>query len=299
MPRSWSQRCVGRLALPCALTLHILSQADTAKEDDICRLDFPLEPSDSSVSSESGIGTAEAIEWEDLVEQLVYKKGGISGYMTLPEEELANLNVNFTESGDRRCKPATFGELDSVKIFKNEGFHLGEEDYFMDLGSGVGKAVIHASLLFNASVSVGVELSEARFRESCRALARLEAILRSASCGDRCRERIRRPGRIEMRRANVLDTDLSNVTAIMMYSNCFPTEVQTQLQRKLILEPPLGARVQTLDTTGWDKLLALEGRTLELARGIGMLMYTVETVTPGSMQDIELQLRQSDHSEEL
>eukprot|EP00747_Dinoflagellata_sp_TGD_P049794 gnl/TRDRNA2_/TRDRNA2_146397_c0_seq2.p1 gnl/TRDRNA2_/TRDRNA2_146397_c0~~gnl/TRDRNA2_/TRDRNA2_146397_c0_seq2.p1 ORF type:complete len:313 (+),score=68.01 gnl/TRDRNA2_/TRDRNA2_146397_c0_seq2:43-981(+) len=302
---SSGQSWFGRWIRALTLVHYVVSPVDSAK-DDVCHLEFPLQFPDSAPSE-----SADIFNWEELVEDMVYKKGDITGYMQLPAEELEDLNKNFSEGGDRACKPATFGELDSVKIFKNPGFHLSDGDYFMDLGSGVGKAVIHASLMFNASLSVGVELSEGRFRESCRALTRLEEILRSASCSELCRQRVRRPGRIEMRKANVLDVDLSNVTAVMMYSNCFPTVVQEPLQRKLLTELPLGARVQTLDTTGWDKRLVIEGRTLELQRGIGMLVYNVETVRnsqeqprasisskTASLLELEMQRRKMDKKAE-
>merc|ERR1712039_1141079 len=118
-------------------------------------------------------------------------------------------------------------------------------------GSGVGESVIGAVLAFNVTRGIGVELSDVRFTRSCEALARLRKILGSDACGPECIERLGRPGQIDFLHANILDVDLSTVTAVTMYSTCFPPDLQRELQRKLLRELPLGARVHATDNSGW------------------------------------------------
>ena len=51
-----------------------------------------------------------------------------------------------------------------------------------------------------------------------------------------------------------------------------------ELQQKLLLELPLGARVIPTEAFGWDPRLILNGRTLKLAREASLpgLLYHVE-----------------------
>eukprot|EP00747_Dinoflagellata_sp_TGD_P202891 gnl/TRDRNA2_/TRDRNA2_76478_c0_seq2.p1 gnl/TRDRNA2_/TRDRNA2_76478_c0~~gnl/TRDRNA2_/TRDRNA2_76478_c0_seq2.p1 ORF type:complete len:276 (+),score=42.70 gnl/TRDRNA2_/TRDRNA2_76478_c0_seq2:2-829(+) len=265
-----------------ALLCNAISQLDETQGGDSCHLDFPLQPS-GSISPELAAGVADTLsdEWKRLLHSDIYKSNRISGYKDLPDEELQELDINSSET---ICKPSTFGEIDGKTVFEHPEFHLGEGDHFMDLGSGVGKQVIGAALFFNASRSVGIELSEERFRASCRALKVLESLIKSASCGRRCHERVQRPGRIEMRRANILDVDLSNVTAVTVYNTCFPQSVIDELQHKLLLELPLGARVK-IEDKNWKKTLVLEGRTL---RRVAFLLDKVEMVEPGPLNRPEL-----------
>lgn len=275
---SLSPACGIIIATLAGLVLQL--DAVSLSEDASCRFDLPLaERSNAPRATSSPAG-----DWKQFRAELY--KDGLSGYKEIPEEELTLLNANH--SAQRGCRPSTFGELDAERIFRTPAFALGADDVLADLGSGVGQAVISGVLFFNASRGLGIELSKGRFERSCAALERLGSVLQSEMCGEQCRARAAKPGRIEMWNANLLEIDLSEVTAVMMYANCFPEALQGELQRKLLLELPLGARVHTTDNLGWDKRLVLNGRTLSLIPRVGMLLYRVEEAPPEEMDDMKV-----------
>ncbi|CAK0870994.1 unnamed protein product [Prorocentrum cordatum] len=139
---------------------------------------------------------------------------------------------------------------------------MGDDDVLVDLGGGVGKSVVGGVMIFNASQGFSVELSESRFARACRALERLEGAAASRACGRACRERAGRPGLIEMAHGDLMDFDLSAATVVLAFSTCYPLDFQARLQRKLLRELRLGARVYAPQHKGWDEGLVLGGRSL-------------------------------------
>lgn len=215
-------------------------------------------------------------EWKRLIEAELYKKAGIHGYVyeTSADAGIEALDSNHT--GSKGCRPSTYGELDHVRIFEHPSFALRQGDILMDLGSGVGKSVIGAALFYGASPAIGIELSDMRFKRACQALSGLEKALQTEACGVLCKRGVAMHGEVQMLHANVLEVEFWNVTAVTMYANCFPPELQLELQHKLLRQLPLGARVHTTDNSGWDKQLVLEGRTFALIPRAGMVLYRVE-----------------------
>jgi len=94
---------------------------------------------------------------------------GISGYL-LGEEEKQH-QQDITAVGNSSY---TYGEIlpDSLSHFAHE-FGVNPDSIFMDIGAGVGKAVLQMALEFGVRRSFGLEISKDRFTGSKQAMARL------------------------------------------------------------------------------------------------------------------------------
>merc|ERR1711953_1053480 len=97
---------------------------------------------------------------------------------------------------------------------------------------------------------------------SCEALARLTEAIRSPACGSRCRSRAKRIGRIEMINANILSVDISRASAVLLFSTCYPADMQLMLQRKILHELRPGTRVYAPGDKWWNQSLTYSGRRL-------------------------------------
>ena len=89
----------------------------------------------------------------------------LSGGFSIPKEEEAFIRQN---KGNPLYGEITFASMD--KLLKK--FKFKDDDYFYDLGSGVGKFIIYASLNSNIKKAVGVELSKSRHEEASTAFNR-------------------------------------------------------------------------------------------------------------------------------
>lgn len=250
--------------------------------DDTCRLLLP-ELHDSGAHAAHLDGEVESVEgeWRQLLDGYVYSPQFPSGFSRLPRAELRAIDRNSTEDGS--CKPSTFAELNALRLFEDPHFALGEEDVYVDLGSGVGKPVLGAVLFFNASRAVGVELSRSRFDQTCEAIGRTRNALHGIKCGPHCRERARRRGRAEFVHANLLDYDLSEIrpSRVSVFTSCFPKKVQKLLQTKLLVELPLDAVIYAPGLKVWDDRTVVDGKMLRHEQASGMYgsMFTVVDVT--------------------
>lgn len=240
---------------------------------EVCSLDLPIAVPGAPQHDSQGVRG----EWTKLLDRHVYAADSRNGYVDLPESELADLNIN--RSASQKCEPSTYGEMNAIRAFEADVFGVSEGDVLVDLGCGVGKTVVGGVLFFNASLGVGVELSPTRFRRACAALEHLGDALREGThCGSRCRARVARPGRIEIVNANMLDANLSQADKAIFFSTCYPEDVQQQMQRKLLRELQVGARVYAPGHKGWTPSLRLGHRVLEQVPDPGPwdnLTYTV------------------------
>ena len=107
-------------------------------------------------------------------------------------------------------------------------------DILYDLGSGVGKFVVHAYLATPARKVVGVELSPTRHN---LAMGVRDALSMMDGLDD---ERT-----LKFQKENIIDTDLSDATIIYMCSTCFEHSFMKQLCQ-LFCELKPGLRVVTL-----------------------------------------------------
>jgi tRNA A58 N-methylase Trm61 len=112
--------------------------------------------------------------------------------------------------------------------------NVGKNDILYDLGSGDGRIVIAAVKDFGAARGVGVDIDEARIQEA--------------------NENARRSGvkdRVEFRRQDLFETDLSEATVVALYLS---SAVNLKLRPKLMTELKPGTRVlsHVFDMGDWN-----------------------------------------------
>jgi len=133
-----------------------------------------------------------------------------------------------------------------------DALELGPDDVFYDLGCGDGRVAVAAARDYNVKRSVCVEINEHL------ALEALERAVREG-VGER----------VSVIRADFLEVDISDATAVYMY---LLTSVNEILKPKLESELRPGARVASLDfpVPGWepDRIMGEPGwqRTVYLYR---------------------------------
>ncbi|QQG44321.1 MAG: methyltransferase domain-containing protein [Candidatus Roizmanbacteria bacterium] len=164
----------------------------------------------------------------------------------------------YTVSGEARRKLSyhdksyTYGEVTPdafYKILKKAQAKSGE--VFYDLGSGVGKPVILAYLLFDFSKCVGIEILPELYKVSHSVLQRLK--------GDK---------KIEFINEDFLHHDFSDADIIFTHSTCFYDELWIKIINKFEKLKP-GTRIITVTKSihsDWIKPL----HTAEYNMGWGM-----------------------------
>jgi precorrin-6B methylase 2 len=123
-------------------------------------------------------------------------------------------------------KAHTYGEV-TPGAFRDivSRVHPKQGEVFYDLGSGTGKAVILASLLFDFSKCVGVEILKGLHQTAESIAARYERELK---------EHLPAPAHstVELLNKDFLTCDLQEADIIFTHSTCFYDELWSQLQRK-------------------------------------------------------------------
>lgn len=156
-------------------------------------------------------------------------------YSRLPDEEAQQINVGH-EAG---CAPSTYVSMPVDDIYWHPGFAVGPGSRVLDLGAGPGRPTMRAVLFHGAEVGLGVELSRTRVRAGCLALSKLSELLSDPSQ----RPRDLSGGKIELRIGDVLTAHVASATHVVIFATCFPPNVTTSLQDKLLQELPEGARI--------------------------------------------------------
>lgn len=102
-----------------------------------------------------------------------------------------------------------------------EHLRLGGDDVFYDLGSGVGKVVLHVAMRVAIRRCVGVELARSRHRIARRMLEEVRAtgLLRAGECELRCADFMRAP--------------LGDATVVYTCSTAFSTAFMNELAARL------------------------------------------------------------------
>jgi len=139
--------------------------------------------------------------------------------------------LETTGSLDECCEVDGYGELTRASVDAlAAAVGLSAETptaKFYDLGSGVGKIVLHAVLAGYADHAVGVELNDGRHRI---AQATLEEIAASQD-GRRLEDAV------EFVNSDMLDVDLSDAQVIYLNQACFPEHVRAGVARKILDAP--------------------------------------------------------------
>lgn len=99
---------------------------------------------------------------------------------------------------------------------------LGPKDVFYDLGSGVGKVIVHSVLATKVGRALGVELSKVRYQEA------LTALKRAQSFEPRIRERLK------FLNQDLLTTNLGDATVIYTCSTAFSQLFMNRMTERLL-----------------------------------------------------------------
>lgn len=139
------------------------------------------------------------------------------------------LSVKEREDKQYSSPSFIYGEVvpDSFyQILKEASPYLGK--VFYDLGSGTGKAVMLAHLLFDFSESNGVELLSLCYQASVEVKNRYEKEFRPSIAKD-----IGDSSQISFLHGNFLDFDISDADFIFLNSVCFEEDLFESLKVKL------------------------------------------------------------------
>jgi SAM-dependent methyltransferase len=154
-----------------------------------------------------------------------------------------NLSLAGRESNQYKSKSFVYGEVvphSFYQILKDLGVQPGQ--VFYDLGSGTGKAVVLANLLFDFSESIGIEFVESLYQCSVDIQERLEKEFKPKV---RPKQEF---GKMSFIHGSFLDVDVSNADIIFMNSTCFQEDLMLALDEKLQEVKP-GTLLITLSKT--------------------------------------------------
>lgn len=153
------------------------------------------------------------------------------------------LSLEGRESQQLSSKSFVYGEA----VFEPfteliRGFEPKPGQVFLDAGSGTGKAVMVAHLMFEFSKTVGVELLDSLYKASVEMHERYEKEFRPQIAEEvKGRE-------IKFIHGNILDIDYSSVDIVFFNSTCFQEDLMEALVEPLLTLKP-GAQVVTLSKT--------------------------------------------------
>ena len=143
---------------------------------------------------------------------------------------------------ERAGSSATYGELTprgAALLF--EVLRPKSEDTLIDLGSGIGRVVMHAALATKVKLAVGVEMTRARHRIACSRLARAREWGWEEA------------DRVQFELGDFMRRDFSGFSLIYACSTAFPDEFLSRVVRKAAHNEP-GARLvvfSPLDENPW------------------------------------------------
>lgn len=152
-----------------------------------------------------------------------------------------SLSLAGRQQHDYKSKSFVYGEVvpDSFLEIITET-HPQKGQIFYDLGSGTGKAVILAHLLFDFSEAIGIEFVDSLYDASLKVKQRYESEIKPSLeqyVGDK---------QINFILGDFLNQDLSNADVIFMNSTCFQDDLMDALDNKLHTNLKPGAQVISL-----------------------------------------------------
>jgi len=140
------------------------------------------------------------------------------------------LSLKGREQEEFKSKSFVYGEVlpDSFYDIIQEVYAPGVPgQVFYDLGSGTGKAVLLAHLLFDFEKSKGIELVDQLYDASAEVKKRYDSEVKH-TLGDAVKGRD-----IQMTLGSFLDADLTDADVIFMNSTCFQDDLMELLEEKL------------------------------------------------------------------
>jgi SAM-dependent methyltransferase len=154
--------------------------------------------------------------------------GGVNGYI-ISSQARNKLSFHDKSHTYGEVIPDTFHKvLTAVKPKKGEVFY--------DLGSGTGKAVMMAALMFPFAKTVGVEILKDLHGTAESIKARFDTEIKPHL------DNYPKDQEIEFINGDFLQVDFSQADVVFAHSTCYHDELWSMLQRKF-LEVKVGARV--------------------------------------------------------
>lgn len=151
-----------------------------------------------------------------------------------------SLSINERKKLEIEDKSFVYGEILPESFCEIlEKANINENDIFYDLGSGVGKAVILAKLIFNVKKSVGIEYLTSLFEESQKILEKFNNIFNFDNS-------------VEFIKGDFFQVDFSDGTLIFINSTCFSDQQLREIE-KLSLKLKNGSRLIVLTKSLSDK----------------------------------------------
>lgn len=139
-----------------------------------------------------------------------------------------SLSLRGREEMELKSKSYVYGEVvpDSFYEYIKE---LNPEpgQVFYDLGSGTGKAVILAYLLFEFKKCIGIELVDTLYDASVETLKKFETEIKPGIANELDDREI------SLVKGDILKADLSDADIIFMNSTCFQEDLMNALDEKL------------------------------------------------------------------
>ncbi len=134
-----------------------------------------------------------------------------------------------------RSKSFTYGEItpEAFQAIITDA-EPGQGTVFYDMGSGTGKAVLLATMLFPFSKCIGIELVDSLYNTSVSILKRYRAELSEKDIAE--------PTFIH---GNFLEVDITDADLIFAHSTCFEEHIMMGLEEKLKLVKP-GTKILTV-----------------------------------------------------
>ena len=166
--------------------------------------------------------------WQDFDESESY---------IISEEEANKMDT-------KNVRPSTYGEITprgTRQLLSHIQLYDGdyENAVFLDLGSGVGKLVVHAYIeVPTLSQSIGIEMASSRHTNAIQAWKSIKdeaQALRQIVCGE---GNTLSTDRVCLKQGDMFDLDMSHVTHIYISSPCFGSLVMDRLALKLATDAP-------------------------------------------------------------
>lgn len=153
------------------------------------------------------------------------------------------LSLSGREAHQYKSKSFVYGEVvphSFYQLISDLGPKPGQ--IFYDLGSGTGKAVILANLLFDFAESIGIEFVESLYQCSVDVQKRFEKEFKPKISPKQ------HLGKLSFIHGSFLDVDVSNADIIFMNSTCFQEDLMLALDEKLQEVKP-GTQIISLSKT--------------------------------------------------
>jgi len=190
----------------------------------------------------------------------VYSK--IDGYSTSFK---VRKKISYTD------KTLTYGEilLDSFfNILKS--VEPKENEVFYDLGSGVGKAVFAAHMLFPIKKSVGIELIPDIYLEAIKTVNNFKEKYHKQLFN------INEKRKIDFINKNIFDADFSDGDVIFFHATCFPDQLMVPVSKK-IGSVKSGSRVIIITRCLYsDKFILQRSETHQMGWGQALVNYYIK-----------------------